>query len=356
MFIPSPAVPESLVPVPSPFSPAPPAAPPPRVRQGGSCRRSSTRWGRAHSHRGGRSPSTAPGRRGCARSRRPPESSRFTGDHRLLAEGGAGARRSVVERDRRGAPPGSSAVQVGHLRVTPSGATRSTCACISSRCAPAADREPAGSSPSPSPWTAAPSWPPRRVTAEQAVHLAGRTRPESLERREALLATEHGGAGLVSEGLVRERQRTQRLALRRRPLDHVVVEAGSRCVRPRRASSRGCGRAPSRVHDRAAVAARVQIGRGTHDVDLEVGEPAQRREDRGSPGANIAESEMITQSQASSFLCVSMKGARCSLPTPPLPRRATTTFTGSAPRTARCACSAFTCRKSWPLSSTEPRA
>ena len=76
----------------------------------------------------------------------------------------------------------------------------------------------------------------------------------------------------------------------------------------------------------------------------------------GSPGANIAESEMTTASAFSRAAFASMKGARCSLPTSSSPSASTITFTGSLPRDLRCASSAFTCRNSCPLSSTEPRA
>ena len=76
----------------------------------------------------------------------------------------------------------------------------------------------------------------------------------------------------------------------------------------------------------------------------------------GMPGANMDESEITTPSQASRALCCSMNGARCSLPISSSPSAITMTLTGSDPRTASSVSSAATCAKSWPLSSTLPRA
>src|ERR1700737_1042077 len=83
-----------------------------------------------------------------------------------------------------------------------------------------------------------------------------------------------------------------------------------------------------------------------------------RSEDRidGSPGAKLAQSEITTASALRRLFCSSTNDARLSLPTSSSPSASTTTFTGSLPRVARCASSAFTCRKRWPLSSPAPRA
>ena len=76
----------------------------------------------------------------------------------------------------------------------------------------------------------------------------------------------------------------------------------------------------------------------------------------GSPGANMVVSLIITASQASRCWFCWRNLARFGEPTSSSPSMTKTTLAGRVPPSASSACTALTCRYTWPLSSTEPRA
>ena len=125
-----------------------------------------------------------------------------------------------------------------------------------------------------------------RVAAEQAVHLAGRARPELLEHGIACLAAQCGRARFLAELLVVEGQRSHLLADLLGPRVHCVVKARDRDASAFVVHGReNAGERHGRIDNRAAVATGMQVLRGALHVDLEVRQPSQRRQDARQAGS-----------------------------------------------------------------------
>ena len=119
------------------------------------------------------------------------------------------------------------------------------------------------------------------VSAQQAVHLARRSYPQPLEYRVPLLASERRHSDFIHQGLLVEWQRAHLLTHLRRPFVDVVVKARDRHTAILIVERRQYPRQRHRgIHHRAAIAPRMQIPTRALHVDLEVSEPAQRRQDR----------------------------------------------------------------------------
>ena len=123
------------------------------------------------------------------------------------------------------------------------------------------------------------------VAREHPVHFAGGARPELLERGVPRFAAERGDAKMLPEPGLVEWELLHRGANGVGKGTHLVVEAGDRDSARRIVEGRDDpGERRRGIHHSAAVHPRVQIGVGTGDVELEVGQPAERREDARDPG------------------------------------------------------------------------